>query len=341
MKQSELLKNFSKLTESQKDRIRREIIDYVNMNNDLDDSHRPDTCPICNEQSFIIKKGKQAGKQRYLCKLCGHKFTYDTQTVTSCLKISREQFVEICLDTLECHSLMYTAARLNVHTSTVFNNRHRFLTLLEEILDTSDIELSGTVEADETYILESTKGSTPTNRKARHRGAPSKFRGISHEQVCIVTTTDRNSHEIFKAVGFGKPTTNIITETLKDSIEKKSIFYVDGATCYEGLASILESKIIHLKGHGSYNKVEHLNTVNNIHSKIKALIANYRGIATKYMNRYTSLFVFMRMFQDMDRNEMADFIINKIRNTKFKITTKQIKDHNLFSSIDLGPTCAN
>ena len=37
-------------------------------------------------------------------------------------------------------------------------------------------------------------------RKARKRGGPSSYRGLSHEQVCIVTTTDRNGHEIFKAV---------------------------------------------------------------------------------------------------------------------------------------------
>lgn len=330
MKQSELLKNYSELTPSQKERIKIEILDYVKMNRILSDTNRPCTCPICNKSSFIIKKGRQAGKQRYLCKVCGHKFTYDTKNITSCMKISKDQFVEICLDTLEGRSLLYTAARLNLHPSTIFNNRHKFLCLLEKILDTSNIELCGTVEADETYILESQKGSIPENRKARHRGMPSKYRGISHDQVCIVTTTDRNEHEIFKAVGFGKPTSNIITETFKDSIQYRSIFYVDGINCYDNLANNAECKIIHLKGHESYNKVEHLNTVNSIHSKIQRQIATYRGVASKYINRYNALFVFMRAFRDMDRNEITDIVIDKIRNSQFNMKRSDVRFHNLF-----------
>lgn len=74
------------------------------------------------------------------------------------------------------------------------------------------MKLSGTIEIDETFELESQKGCRKIQRKARKRGGPSSYRGLSHEQVCIVTTTDRNGHEIFKAVGYGKPTKNSILE---------------------------------------------------------------------------------------------------------------------------------
>ena len=60
-------------------------------------------------------------------------------------------------------------------------------------------------------------------------------------------------------------------------------------------------KVVYLKGHQSYNQVEHLNVVNHIHSIIKNKLAQYRGVATKYINRYTALFVCMRGFMEMDR----------------------------------------
>ena len=53
---------------------------------------------------------------------------------------------------------------------------HKFLTLLEHYLKEEDQILSGTIEFDETYLLESQKGKKTENRKARHRGEPSSLR---------------------------------------------------------------------------------------------------------------------------------------------------------------------
>lgn len=44
MHETELITNFNKLTQSQQDRIQREIIDFCNLNDCLDDS-RPSQCP--------------------------------------------------------------------------------------------------------------------------------------------------------------------------------------------------------------------------------------------------------------------------------------------------------
>lgn len=49
-----------------------------------------------------------------------------------------------------------TAERFDVSIQYVFNNRHKFLSLLEEILGNEKELMSGTIEDDETYVLEST-----------------------------------------------------------------------------------------------------------------------------------------------------------------------------------------
>jgi len=330
MRQSPILVAYSKLSASQQERIRRVVTDLVNMNEQLE-SQKPEVCPYCEKQSKMIRKGCECGKQKYQCKECGHKFVWDSHTITANLKISRDEFLEICLDTLGLVPIKETAARLDRSVQCVFENRHKFLIVLEEILKEEDQKLSGTIEFDGTYVLESVKGKKPRTRKARHRGEPSNFRGISHEQICIVTTTDRTGHEIFRAVSRAKPTSTIITKTFGQSIINRSVFYTDGITVYDELAEHCNSKIVYLIGHESYNKVEHLNTVNSIHSTIKYIFRKYRGVASKYLNRYMSMFVFFRRFQDMDRNEKTELLINKIKWHHCHITRWTLRNAYLFA----------
>lgn len=325
MKQSELLKSIYRLTDNQKERLFKDIRDYLRLNDDIK-QERPKKCPVCLKESKMIKKDKQCNKQRYLCKECNHVFVYDSHTITANMKISSDVFYQIVLDTLNIVPINKTAARLDLPIKTVFYNRHKFLTYLNEYLNNEDNNvLSGTIEIDETYVLESQKGIRNINRKARHRGEPSKYRGLSHEQLCIVTTTDRNGHEINSYVGNGKPTTNSINQSVKDKITNKSVLYTDGAFCYDQLASISGSSLVQLYDHNMYNKVEHLNTVNYIHSLIKNTLRKYRGVSSKYIQRYLSLFIFLRRYEDMDDNEKMPLLIRDMKFYHFNITYNSLK----------------
>lgn len=177
--------------------------------------------------------------------------------------------------------------------------------------------------------MESKKGSKDIKRKARKRGEPSNYRGISHEQVCIVTTTDRNGHEIFKAVGYGKPTTDSILENFSKKLAPKSVIYTDRAFCYDQLIEKSGCTRVILPTHEIYNAVEHINTVDCIQSIIKNQLAEFRGVATKYMNRYMSLFVFICRFQEMDDNKFLPIILRKLKTLHFSITRESLKKCNL------------
>ena len=45
-----------------------------------------------------------------------------------------------------------------------------------------------------------------------------------------------------------------------------------------------------LNNHKDYNKAYHLNTVNGLHSRLKAMLYRHRGVSSKYLNRYLALF---------------------------------------------------
>ena len=136
--------------------------------------------------------------------------------------------------------LLNTTADLDLSIPCVFENRHKLLYALEELLTLENQLSSRTIEFDKTFILVSDKGSRNINKKARKRGEPSEYRGLSHEQICIVTTTDRNGHEIFKMTGYGKPTSDSMLQSFSKNLVKKSILYTDGAFCNDKLAQNTE-----------------------------------------------------------------------------------------------------
>ena len=72
---------------------------------------------------------------------------------------------------------------------TSFRWRHRFL---HGLRDKKDSSLKGIVEADETFFLESFKGSRNLGRTARKRGGKAAKRGLSAEQVPILIARDRH-----------------------------------------------------------------------------------------------------------------------------------------------------
>lgn len=55
MHETDLITNFNKLTQSQQDRIQREIIDFCNLNVCLGDN-KPSQCPYCHKKTKIIKE---------------------------------------------------------------------------------------------------------------------------------------------------------------------------------------------------------------------------------------------------------------------------------------------
>ena len=71
MHETELITNFNKLTQSQQNRIQREIIDFCNLNDCLG-NNRPYQCLYCHKKTKMIKKGFAHGKRRYLCVECKH-----------------------------------------------------------------------------------------------------------------------------------------------------------------------------------------------------------------------------------------------------------------------------
>ena len=145
-------------------------------------------CPYCSHAERY-RHGSASGLQRYRCKACKKTFNALTGTPLAHLRYKSKWLGY--LDAIT-HSLTVrrAACELDVHRNTAFRWRHRFLTWIKQDRPTT---LHGIIEADETYILESHKGSRKLERKPRKRGGSASKRGVSNEQVCILIARDRSN----------------------------------------------------------------------------------------------------------------------------------------------------
>ena len=98
------------------DQVAAQVTKYMKLNDELKQT-RPDACPICSKaDGQLIKKGFQAGKQRYQCKDCGSKFTYDTKQLTAHSHQPVDSWITMIEDTLSIASLDKTAEKISVST---------------------------------------------------------------------------------------------------------------------------------------------------------------------------------------------------------------------------------
>jgi len=74
MKNTEISSQIPQLTDFQKKRLYREILDFIQFNTFVQSVHFT-ICPVCEvNERLIIKKGFLNGKKRYQCKECDYKF---------------------------------------------------------------------------------------------------------------------------------------------------------------------------------------------------------------------------------------------------------------------------
>ena len=172
--------------------------------------------------------------------------------------------------------------------------RHKFLLALQDVLAQDPVILAQVSELDETFVLECLKGKQlpeGTGRPARKHGAKAQKRGISNEYVCINTGVSRNGGAIAETVNRAKPDGRELQAVYDGHLQDGVLAICDGLRSYSALKDIAQCTIKDINTVTEDEKAfYHLKTVNNFHSFIKNQYVFYRGVATKYLNRYNALF---------------------------------------------------
>lgn len=273
--------------------------------------NRPN-CPHC-DSTHIIKYGNRITKkkkQRFLCKDCGKTYMFSTNTIMQGSHFERSVWADFITDTITGCSLDESAEKYHFSHVTAFNMRHKVLMALEDLQIANPTILSGTTECDETFVLESQKGTkipADAGRKPRRHGAKAQKSGISSEYIAICTGVQRDGQVIAESVNRAKPSACELKQIFEGHIADGTLILTDGLRSYNALKSVSDCTIMDVRTEDS-NGFFNLNTVNSLHSYIKDTYIYYRGVATKYLNRYNALFaIAFRATKNLDKDLFSSF----------------------------------
>lgn len=186
--------------------------------------------------TFEVKNGlKTVKRQRYRCKNCQKTFTESTATPIYRTRKSNRwlEFIECMLSGLSLHE--FAKKMKGISHTTLFFWRHKILSALSQIKINSFEEI---VEMDETYFLYSEKGKRKiAGRKPRKRGGKSQFRGISHEQVCVLVARDRTKNTFVGLLGRGRITKKQLDKAIGDKLNSSTVLCTDAWRAFKTYAN--------------------------------------------------------------------------------------------------------
>ncbi|MEM8514103.1 transposase-like protein [Massilia sp. MP_M2] len=244
-------------------------------------------CPRCDSKR-CYRHGFANDLQRYRCCACGRTFNDLTGTPLARLRLKAKwlAYSQVLLDSLPVRK---AADRIGVHRNTAFRWRHRFLHWVK--LD-RPAALNGIVEADETCLLESQKGSRTLDRPPRRRGGRAAKRGISSELDCILVARDREGRTIDAVTGRGALTAAQLERDLLPRLDPQALLVSDSHAAYRVFArkhSIAHETVnvhagVRMRRLG--NLAIHVQNVNAYQARFKAWLQRFHGVASRYLPNY-------------------------------------------------------
>ena len=240
-------------------------------------------CPAC-QSKHVHRHGHAHGLQRYRCVPCGKTFNALTGTPLAHLH-HRERWLDYAHCLLNSLPVRKAASQVQIHRNTSFRWRHRFLALART--DRPHC-LHGIAEADEMYLLESQKGSRHMTRPARKRGGRASRRGISNEQVCVLVARDRTGQTVDFVAGMGQLTKAKLHACLPAVIDRDILLVSDGHPAYRVFAREMgiAHAAVNLRAGIRAPGTVHVQNVNAYHSRLRAWLYAFHGVATRYLPNY-------------------------------------------------------
>jgi len=236
-------------------------------------------CPHCrHDKIYLCANGK-----RYHCAKCKQDFTIRTGTVFGESKLPlRKWYMAVYLlsTTSKGISSVQLAKHLGVTQKTAWFMAHRIRASATQ----SKAQLSGRIEADETYVGGLARNMHKGKRKVMGTGGSGK--------TPIIGVAQRGGD--VKATVADNLKFDTLTSNIADKVEKGSFVYTDEHRGYSGL-----NRMGYLHGHVRHSIKEyvvgdaHTNTIESFWAIFKR---GYHGIyhwmSKKHMQRYVDEFVF-------------------------------------------------
>ncbi len=240
------------------------------------------TCGHCGSKD-VRGWSSQSGLKRYRCQDCSK--TFNALTGTPLAQLHRgDAWLAYAQAVADGLSLRRAAERCGIALDTAFRWRHRFLTTAKEVRAKT---VKGIVEADETFIRKSAKGSKRlVGRAPRRRGEKAKPGLSSDDYAPVLIVRDRHGATLDHVLpDLEAPT---FARVMKPVVAQDALLVSAGRGAYgqfadrEGLLHIALNANKGERTYGSY----HIQNVNAYISRLKDWLRRFKGVATHYLPSY-------------------------------------------------------
>lgn len=239
-------------------------------------------CGHCGSKQFGTW-GHANALRRYKCKECHRTFNALTGTPLAQLHC-RDKWLAYASAMVDGLSLRKAAERCDIDLTTSFRWRHRFLKAPKLIKAAT---VTGIVEADETFIRKSSKGSRHLIRRPRRRGGEGAKSGLcadDYDPVLIV----RDRHGATSDTILPDLTAGTFDRELNPIVSKDAVLVSDGRDAYAAFAharAILHVAVYASRGEHTYEGF-HIQNVNGYVARLKSWMVRFKGVATNYLASY-------------------------------------------------------
>jgi len=230
-------------------------------------------CPNCNSKNYI-KFGNYKCIQRYKCKECKKTFSKTTKALWSYSKKEPEKWVKFMELFLQKSTLRECSKILEINIRTAFIWRHKIMEIM--IPEVTAHKLEGKVFITKAMQKENFKGCR--NIKTSKR-----------ENVWIVGARDRRDSMIILPICTRCWNRRSFDKLVYSKIEKNSYIVSDYGQYIMNVAKKHNKGIVL----NAYKK----ECMKNFRGNLKRWIGGFKGIATKYLERYLAYFTIFNIYR--------------------------------------------
>ena len=296
-----------------------------------------DRCRKCDSPQ-LAKFGKDKnGKQRYKCNSCGCTFTSTSFSTISHSHRSSDTWKMYIELLLAGASLSKCAEKCHTSVQTAFVWRHKILSVLQR--DQDNRVMNGIVETDDMFFSVSYKGNHKNSKKfvmpreSYRRGTDNT--GPTGQKACIMCAVERKGHTYGEVLGIGQASEVMLSHAFKDRILDESIVVADKAHYIKKYFSSTNIELVQTAAHSNpkltssppeIKGVYHIQNVNNLHKRFRAFMKNYNGVATKYLNHFVGLYIWIENHKKLNNTNLEQELCNTINSSNTYIPASHTID---------------
>lgn len=245
----------------------------------------PSACPRCGH-SHVVRKGlDRDGSRRWLCRGCRRTFGAKTFGLIARSRLPREKWARLVELTVDAASVARCARELGVTTVTAWFMRMRLCEAMRRSMPAPPA--NGEWQVDGTYLDESLKGlrGEAMPREAHRTGHDVRERGISNMKVCVVCGVEAGGGSFCVACDRGRPTDAALRASLEGRVGRGAAVTTDG---HQAFGRVLAG--LGVARHDEVDRVAEadgrLRAVNELHGRLGLFLARFRGVSTRWLQRY-------------------------------------------------------